>query len=369
MAISARCPNPKCKSDCSIKKQRCMKCGTSLTNTKRYTVKVKFPNGKWKTKVAHGLTQARQVEEKFNTQKVEDDVFDKKLNPRFSEVWDQYLEWAKQNKMTWKGDESIWRHRIDESIKTLRMGLITPKQIASNLTRLKNSETKYKKPYSPASIKHTLVLIKRVYNWATKMELYNGNNPATKVESPKFDNTVTTTLTKKELKKLLKELSNDRWTHEARVVKFALFTGKRRGEILQLTWENIDLDKNTVRFPSNITKNGETQFIPINQNAIDVLQEASDARLSELVFPCRTGKFFHSFGRNWQKVRKEVSLEKFRFHDLRHTFASFLASSGEVDLYTLQNLLGHKSTAMTQRYAHLFDDSLRKASNVAMKIV
>ena len=367
MAISARCPH--CKSDCSIKKRTCRKCGTNLSKAKRYIVKVKLDNGKWKTKTALNLTQAKQIQEKFNTQKIEDDVFDKKKNPVFSEAWEQYLEWAKQNKKTWKDDESIWEHRVADQIKGLRMGKITPKQVDQNLQSLKNSKTKYDKPYSPASIKHTLVLIKRVFNWATKMELYNGENPASKVDAPRFDNTITNQLTKKELRKLFEELAKERWTFESRVVKFALYTGKRRGEILQLTWADIDLENASVRFPSNITKNGETQYIPVNQSALEVLQEASDTRLSDWVFPCRTGKFFHSFGRNWQKAREKAKLKRFRFHDLRHTFATFLASSGKVDLYTLQNLLGHKSTAMTQRYAHLFDDSLRKASNVAVKIV
>jgi hypothetical protein len=72
----------------------------------------------------------------------------------------------------------------------------------------------------------------------------------------------------------------------------------------------------------------------------------------------------------WARIRKQAKISKgFRFHGLRHTFASYLASSGELDLYTLQKLLNHQTPEMTQRYAHLLDEALRRGANVADRMI
>jgi len=93
-------------------------------------------------------------------------------------------------------------------------------------------------------------------------------------------------------------------------------------------------------------------------------------RLGTLVFPSSTGAYYKdSFNASWnmlrtRQVKEQVIRSPIRFHDLRHTYASHLASSGKVDIYTLKKLMGHKSISLTERYSHLIDGHLRKSTEV-----
>lgn len=209
-------------------------------------------------------------------------------------------------------------------------------------------------------------MIKRVYSWAIKNELYFGENPAKKVDPPKVKNEVTNSLTKKQVNALQEVL--DKWVNKkaALVVRFGLYTGFRLDEILGLEWENVDLKGGFVKL---IDPKGNPATLPINKNAISILKEARTLLPSPdcvWVFPNKDGERRVSFYRIWSRIRTKAGIQKgFRFHDLRHTFASHLASSGKVDLYTLQKLLNQQDPKMTQRYAHLLDEALRNGANVA----
>jgi integrase len=155
------------------------------------------------------------------------------------------------------------------------------------------------------------------------------------------------------------------------VVQFALYSGKRLGEILSLKWPDVDLKNGLVTFQGSITKSGRTSTVPVNKTCLEVLKKARAIRKGEYVFPNSKGKRFVNFTHYWYRIRKKAGLDKkgYRFHDLRHTFATHLASSGEVDIYTLKELLGHRSIEMTQRYAHLTNGSLRKATSIMDRVL
>ncbi|MCK9240376.1 site-specific integrase, partial [Desulfocurvus sp.] len=110
------------------------------------------------------------------------------------------------------------------------------------------------------------------------------------------------------------------------------------------------------------TKNRKTQIMPMNDLAYEVLEQARAARISDYVFPSSTGAYFHSLDNTWKRIRAKAGLQDIRMHDVRHTFATNVVAHGE-SLYHLQSLLGHKTGQMTQRYAHLRDEKLRKAAN------
>jgi integrase len=145
----------------------------------------------------------------------------------------------------------------------------------------------------------------------------------------------------------------------------ALCSGMRRGEILRLAWDDVDLERGfiTIREP----KGGTNQSIPLSTAARDILESRTRVKDCPFVFPGRKGGRRVDAAKQFRAIRDAAGLPKdFRpMHGLRHTFASHLASSGEVDLYTIQRLLTHKSPLMTQRYAHLRDETLRAASNLA----
>lgn len=156
-------------------------------------------------------------------------------------------------------------------------------------------------------------------------------------------------LTKEEAEKLINNSGKLRL-----LIIMALSTGMRKMEMLNLTWQDIDLNAKLIHIEE--TKNGERRSIPISNSLMEELQKEEK----------QDGKIFLNIGRKLQCFRtilKKCEIENFHFHDLRHTFASWLAMKG-VSLYTIKELLGHKSILMTQRYAHLSPDSKKIAVNL-----
>jgi integrase len=151
----------------------------------------------------------------------------------------------------------------------------------------------------------------------------------------------------------------------------------RRGELFKLRWEDVDFERGFIHIRD--PKGGQDQVIPLNDAARKLLETHpkkgvevdSQKTDSEYVFAGREGKERTDINHQVKRIRDAAGLPAtFRpLHGLRHTYASMLASSGQVDLYTLQRLLTHKDPRMTQRYAHLRDETLRRASNLAEGII
>jgi integrase len=154
----------------------------------------------------------------------------------------------------------------------------------------------------------------------------------------------------------------------AGIMKMALFTGMRRGEMFRLKWSDIDYERGFIHIRD--PKGGPDQKIPLNDAAREFLSGIPKTE-AEFIFPGPDGKKLTDISRRVNPIKKEAGLpEDFRpLHGLRHVYASMLASSGQVDLYTLQKLLTHKSPQMTQRYAHLRDEALKNASNLAGELI
>ena len=130
----------------------------------------------------------------------------------------------------------------------------------------------------------------------------------------------------------------------------AITTGARRGELLSLRWNNLDIDKQTVYVVTS--KNGEPKVLPLTTSVIRELQKFSPNDNS-LIFASeiKPNKPYF-FYKQWNRVREEAELIDFRFHDLRHTTASYLAQNGAT-LIEIAEILGHKDISVTKRYAHL----------------
>jgi integrase len=133
----------------------------------------------------------------------------------------------------------------------------------------------------------------------------------------------------------------------------------RVGEILGLKWANVDLAKGVIRVTE--TKSGKDRWIPINDRLKEVLVRLKDASSSEFVFASkRTGTRVKKIGSPWKRALRKSGITPCRFHDLRHAFASHLATSG-VDLVTVKELLGHQDIRMTLIYAHSAPQYKREA--------
>ena len=145
----------------------------------------------------------------------------------------------------------------------------------------------------------------------------------------------------------------------------AMNTGMRRGEIFQLEWESVDFKLKQIKVKAASAKSGKSRDIPMNEEVLQTLLAwRNETSSTKLVFPSPvTGLSLNNIKKSWSGLMKLSELENFRFHDLRHHFASRLVMA-EVDLNTVRELLGHSSLEMTLRYAHLAPE--HKAAAVAL---
>ena len=143
-------------------------------------------------------------------------------------------------------------------------------------------------------------------------------------------------------------------------------TGARRGEVLAATWDQFDLDLGVWTKPGATTKQKTEHRIPLSAPARQLIAELP--RDSEYLFPGRGSSHRVEIKYAWAAVCKKAGIKGARIHDLRHTYASLLASSG-LSLPVIGALLGHTQAQTTLRYAHLLDDPLRKATETVGAIV
>ena len=176
-------------------------------------------------------------------------------------------------------------------------------------------------------------------------------------------------LSPSELGALTKALAKHPNQISANAIRLLVLTGARKGEVLGATWDQFDLDEGVWVKPSAHTKQKREHRIPLNAPALQLLTgmkvdaEGEETDDDEFVFP-GGGNNGHliEIKKVWKTVCNEAGIAGCRIHDLRHTYASILASSG-LSLLVIGQLLGHTQQATTKRYAHIQDDPLREATN------
>ena len=375
MSVSVMCPN--CFSTMKIDRKRCKKCGKNLSKARVYRVRVKVGRV-WRTKRVEGLELAKQIEAKYKTEALEYTELGIMKAPTIDEVWKLFDAYCKRNLKNPVYYQTFWNLHIKPEFSGLKLDQIKPNDLDRFLNKLTdstrkpchNSNSKVRKSYSLSTITNILKTIKRLYSFAEKREIYTGPNPTRYMTLPKYDNQMTNVLKRDELKRLIEVL--DHWPNRLPALgfKMLLLTGKRAGEVFGLTWDRVNFEAETITFFTKSQVKDKKQILPMGKTVKDILTEAIGYRdKGGLVFHTPSGKRIH-YGPIWRRIKKEAKLPKeFRAHDLRHTFASYLASSGEVDIYTLQNLLGHESIEMTKRYAHIMDNAMKKGVSVAEKVL
>ena len=173
-----------------------------------------------------------------------------------------------------------------------------------------------------------------------------------------------------EYRRLVAVLRDHPNQQSARAIALLMLTGSRRGEVLGLRWNEIDFERGIWRKPKGRVKQKKTSTVPLNSQALTILREirASQDDEGELAFPGDEGKARVEIKKFWQRVKVAAELPNdFRMHDLRHSYASLLAESG-TPLKTIGKLLGHASTTTTDRYAHIYDEVARDASEQVSRL-
>ncbi len=322
-----------------------------------YTRKTKQGRERWYIDFKDSGERVRQVVESAKSraeavkvlQEKVSEAFNKVYNPdaeksktTFQELADSYLNnYAKASKKSWKDD----MYRIEAHMKpffgTYKLGDITPLSIEKyRVERLKIGVTK-------STVNREITIMKKMFNLAIDWKL-TCSNPVLKVRLfSEKDTQKEKIITREEETKLLAEIPD----YLKPILNVALNTGMRRGEILNLMWEQVDLARRIIRV--RYTKSGKSRIIPINDDLLNeflVLERLNCGNLYLFPNP-KTGLPYTEVKKSFKSACKRAGIEGLRFHDLRHTFATRLIQSG-VDIITVRDLLGHFSVRVTQRYTH-----------------
>ena len=297
-------------------------------------------------KVALDVLQKRRVEIAENRHL---DVKKEKKAKLFELIAD-YTRLHAQGKKSFKSSFEVSLKTIAAFFGNVYLRDITVKHIEEY------RDAQKKAGLSDGTINRRMACLKGMFNKAIAWDLAD-TNPVKKVKFKKETNQRIRYLEEAELTKLLENSS----PRLQAIIKFAVNTGMRKGEIQKMKWQDVDIEKNMITIPE--TKNGYIRYVPINQTVRDVLISVPKHKDSPFVFgDKRTGKPYN-FRKAFQTALENSEITDFRFHDLRHTFASYLAMRG-VDLNTIRELLGHRSIAMTLRYSHLSKDHKMRAVTV-----
>ena len=229
----------------------------------------------------------------------------------------------------------------DERLGQLKINDITPSVITQHLDELKDR-------YAFATINRYKAVISVIFNHARR-KLAAIDNPVRLVPTLKEDNVRTRFLSHDEVQRLLKVCKGTKWERFHLLVLMAITTGARRSELSHLKWSQIDLEQGLAYIPT--TKNGEPRTLPLTTPVITELVKLDHQQ--DLIFNSKRHPTKpYDFTKLWLKALDEAGITNFRFHDLRHTCASYLAQGG-ASLLEIAEVLGHKQIQMTKRYAHL----------------
>ena len=226
---------------------------------------------------------------------------------------------------------------------------VIAKRRAERPSKQRKDEKQTEKRLAPATINRELAFLRRIFNVAIEDGKADTNPVRPKMFS-KENNQRVRFLSDEEEAALQKALGETEWP----MVAVAMHTGLRRSEQFNLRWEHVDFTTGILTVPRS--KHGETRHVPMNDTVREILRARPSRLKSEYVFPSATGETpidaQNYVNRVFLPALKAAKVEAFTWHSLRHTFASRLVMKG-ADLRTVQELMGHKTLAMTLRYSHL----------------
>jgi site-specific recombinase XerD len=274
----------------------------------------------------------------------------------FEELRERYMKEHSMINKTPKSstrDVTSFKH-LSKCFSGMTLAEMTPARI-SEYKSLRRSEGA-----RPATLSRELEVLRHALNLAVREWEWLHRNPFERVRIEKPNNKVERWITPEEEQNLL--TASPPWLREIIIV--ALHTGMRQNELLSLTWPQINLMRRALTLTE--TKNKEKRTIPLNQTVLEILKNRSKVRhITGHVFTSQAGSKIDARNllRAFYAARERAGLTDVRWHDLRHTFASRLVQAG-IDLYVVKELLGHKTIAMTLRYAHHYPESLRHGVDI-----
>ena len=262
-------------------------------------------------------------------------------NHSFNELAEEYLKWAEKQR-SFKS-KKVFVFQLSESF-----GYLPLRRLSTRIVEQLQTEI-LKKGKKPSTVNRLIATMKHMVNKAVEWDMLEAETlkRIRRVKLLEENNRRLRYLSKEECQALIDACDS----HLRPIVIIALNTGMRKSEILLLKWDNVDLKHGFILL--EVTKNGERREIPINSTTRETLLNLTRRLDVPYVFyGQRTGKHYQDVKRSFKSACRRAGIKDFRFHDLRHTFASHLVMVG-VDITTVKELLGHKTLTMTLRYAHL----------------
>ena len=270
------------------------------------------------------------------------------------EMLDRYIEqfnppdYKKAQLIWWK--EQLGKHLLCD---------ITPVMIAGKRDELLQATTKRGTQRSPSTVVRYIAALSHVFTIGIKEFGWVEASPISKISKPREPNGRVRFLSDEERERLLNVCKSSDNPFLYIVVVLAISTGMRQSEIMHLTWEQIDLNRKSIILEK--TKNKTRRMIPLAGLALGLLQKHLEAKKlhHHLLFPGRISGKPMDLRKAWLSALKQAEIKDFKFHDLRHSAASYLAMSG-CSLVEIGILLGHKRLEVTKRYSHLSQQHLSK---------
>jgi len=297
---------------------------------------------------------------------------------------DKYGPWVTEYRKT--GHETLAMiQRAFDSLLNLPL-----EQITVALMEEWRTQQKKRRGVKASSLNRELTALKAAINWAVSMDIIKENSmtkvkPLSERDSRKIvrylsedeRSRLIAALDERELEMRQERLNHNQWLAERELEKrpsykhfvdhikpmvlISLSTGIRKGTLFSLEWKDVNFTERILTLSAEIEKSDKTRFMPVNDVAYDVLskwrEQSSKTSSNSLVFPSpKTGDRMDNCNTAWESLLKRAEIEDFRWHDMRHDFASRLVMKG-VDLNTVRELLGHADLKMTLRYAHLAPES------------
>ncbi len=275
-----------------------------------------------------------------------------------------------------KGTLATYRATLKNFISIIGdvpLSFVTPQHFdtykTERLKALKLGTNKKVKPVTietvrPVTVNIELRNLRACFNTALRWKLIS-SNPFSGLKLVPVPEQSPVFFSRTDFQKLLNAIET-KWLKE--IVIFAVLTGMRISEIVNLRWQDVDLQKRIIQIQSNPTfktKQGRKRVLPVNNTAFSLLEAKHGKDTSEYVFTLNGKKILEDWlSHSFKQAVRDAKLQdgRLHFHSLRHTFASWLVQDG-VSLYEVQKLLGHSSSAVTQVYSHLAPEQLHDTVN------
>ncbi len=274
-----------------------------------------------------------------------------------------YIPYIKMHIKSYETNISVFKNHILPKFRNSAMNDITKKDIMQLHTNMVQ-----KKKLAPATANKVLIFISHAFNVAMQLEIKGIEvNPASKIKPYLLNNARERYLTKDEATRLIDAINQtEQNIHLKYIIPMLILTGARRGEVLKAKHEDFNLNQLCWTIPTS--KSGKKRILPITPQLLELYKSIPKDDTPYLFASAKSKKPYVTIYVSWNSARTRAGLKDLRMHDLRHSFASALVNNGR-SLYEVQTLLGHSTSKMTQRYAHLSNESLMSAASCASSLL